>query len=451
MTLSTNDGLEARIFWGETLLATTFRDHPKTLTIGDTESCDFNLPGLGLPLPSFPIVATVGNEMQLVFSPAMEGELQLPGDIPRPLRSLIGDLHAYPQGDIAGCYAVPLPSRAFVHVDLAGLRLELQVKPIPRKVLVPFWETLDYPWLNKLLLFGAVMLALVIAAASTPFDLDVYGDNLFRNPGALVRYLPPPPVRKPTRWQPNPLKKAIDGEAPVASTERPRARTAAAHNRRPSTSSSPVDARETVRQSALMKLLDSGGDGLLKGGHGIGGELTSALGNLSGPSLSTSLGFGPGLRGTGGNGGPGDSIGMGGIGTLSRLGPGGRGGYGLVGIPGHKGGSDTDITSNDPPGIGSAMDRELVRRVIHEHRAQLRFCYESELSSHPGMTGRISVKFTIAADGSVQRASVDSSTLNDRSVESCITTRVAEWLFPKPKGGGIVVVNYPFILKASGE
>ena len=88
---------------------------------------------------------------------------------------------------------------------------------------------------------------------------------------------------------------------------------------------------------------------------------------------------------------------------------------------------------------------------IHEHRAQLRFCYESELSSHPGMTGRISVKFTIAADGSVQRADVDSSTVNDRSVERCITTRVAEWLFPKPKGGGIVVVNYPFILKASGE
>jgi hypothetical protein len=450
MTLSTHDGLEARIFWGDALLATTFLDHPKALTVGDAEACDFHLPGLNLPLPCFPIVETVGTEMQLVFSPGMEGELQLPGEAPRSLQALIGELHAYPQGDIAGCYAVPLPGRAFASIELGGLRLELQVKPMPRKVFVPFWETLDYPWLNTLVVLGFAMLVLVIAAATMPLDLDLRGDDLIRNPGALARFLPPPPVRSPKRWAAA-VEKPVDGDKPIASVERPRGR-AVARGRRPAAASSPGDARETVQQSALMKLLNSGG-GVLAGGHELGGDLTHALSNLSGPSLSTSLGFGPGLRGAGGNGGPGDSIGMSGaIGTLSRSGPGGRSGYGLVGIPGHKGGSAAEpITSDDPPGFGSAMDRELVRRVIHEHRAQLRFCYESELSSHPGMTGRISVKFTIAADGSVQRADVDSSTVNDRSVERCITTRVAEWLFPKPKGGGIVVVNYPFILKASGE
>jgi hypothetical protein len=459
MNLATHDGLEARVFWGETLLATTFRDHPKALTIGDSETCDFHLPGLALPLSAFPIVETVGGEMQLVFLPGMEGELQLSGEAPRELRALIGDLQAYPQGDIAGCYAVPLPALSFASVELAGLRIELQVKPMPRRVLVPFWETLDYPWLNTLVVFGFVMLVLVIAAATMPLDLDVRGDDLFRNPGVLTRYLPPVPIRNHERWHPKADQKPVETDGLSASADsHPRAKTPVARGRRPTPSPSPLsdrlsakDARETVRQSNLMRLLDSGGDGLIAGSHGLSGELSRALGNLAGPTLGSSLGFGPWLRGTGGNGGPGDSIGMGGIGTLGALGPGGRGRYGLVGIPGHKEGSAPEIASPDPPGFGTAMDRELVRRVIHEHRAQLRFCYESELSSHPGMTGRISVKFTISADGSVQRAEVDSSTVNDRSVEGCITSRVAEWLFPKPKGGGIVVVNYPFILKASGE
>jgi hypothetical protein len=451
MNLTTRDGLEARVFWGETLIATTFRRHPKALTVGDSEACDFHLPGLDLPLANFPIVETVGGEMQLVFMPGMEGELQLAGEAPRGLRDLIGGLQAYPQGDIAGCYAVPLPRGSFACVELAGLRLEFQVKPMPRRVLVPFWETLDYPWINTLVVFGFAMLVLAIAAATMPLDVDVRGDDLIRNPGLIARYLSPPPVRSRARWHPDVVKTPGEMEKSSASAERPRARLTVARSRRPSASPSSADARETVKQSNLMRLLDSGGGGLFADRHGLGGELTRALGNLSGPTLGASLGFGPGLRGTGGPGGPGDSIGMGGIGTLGSLGPGGRARYGLAGIPGHKGGSTTEVTSDDPPSFGTAMDRELVRRVIHEHRAQLRFCYESELSSRPGMTGRISVKFTIAADGSVQRADVDSSTLDDRTVERCITSRVAGWLFPKPKGGGIVVVSYPFILKASGE
>jgi hypothetical protein len=40
--------------------------------------------------------------------------------------------------------------------------------------------------------------------------------------------------------------------------------------------------------------------------------------------------------------------------------------------------------------------------------------------------------------------------MNNVSVEQCIASAVRRWEFPKPQGGGIVQVSYPFVLKASG-
>ena len=58
--------------------------------------------------------------------------------------------------------------------------------------------------------------------------------------------------------------------------------------------------------------------------------------------------------------------------------------------------------------------------------------------------------FTIAANGMVQSASVTETTLKNSEVERCITAKIRTWKFPKPKGGGIVIVKYPFIFKTSG-
>ena len=41
--------------------------------------------------------------------------------------------------------------------------------------------------------------------------------------------------------------------------------------------------------------------------------------------------------------------------------------------------------------------------------------------------------------------------LGNPAVENCIVARVYQWQFPKPKGGGIVQVSYPFLLKESGD
>jgi hypothetical protein len=39
--------------------------------------------------------------------------------------------------------------------------------------------------------------------------------------------------------------------------------------------------------------------------------------------------------------------------------------------------------------------------------------------------------------------------MNNPPVEQCIAGAVRRWEFPKPEGG-IVIVSYPFVLKAAG-
>ena len=80
----------------------------------------------------------------------------------------------------------------------------------------------------------------------------------------------------------------------------------------------------------------------------------------------------------------------------------------------------------------------------------MKFCYEKELARAPDLYGRVIVQFTIAGTGAVVASIVQSSTMNNATVEQCIAGAVKRWEFPKPQGGGIVIVSYPFILKAAG-
>jgi hypothetical protein len=50
-----------------------------------------------------------------------------------------------------------------------------------------------------------------------------------------------------------------------------------------------------------------------------------------------------------------------------------------------------------------------------------------------------------------QGSSVAQSTAGNAELEQCVASRVRGWQFPKPKGGGHVVVTYPFLFKQAGE
>jgi len=58
---------------------------------------------------------------------------------------------------------------------------------------------------------------------------------------------------------------------------------------------------------------------------------------------------------------------------------------------------------------------------------------------------RTARQFTIASTGAVVASVVQSSTLGNSAVESCVVNAARGWEFPKPMGGGLVIVSYPFV------
>lgn len=160
-------------------------------------------------------------------------------------------------------------------------------------------------------------------------------------------------------------------------------------------------------------------------------------------------GQGLGLRGVGGGGGATGTttLGSGKMGTRGR--GAGEAGYGSgAGGLGGRGKHDVAMTQGSPIILGS-LDKELIRRVVQTHLAQIKYCYERELLRTPGLFGRVVMKWVINGEGVVTQAQTAETQLRNANVESCIATRIKTWRFPKPGGGGIVIVNYPFVSKQS--
>ena len=156
---------------------------------------------------------------------------------------------------------------------------------------------------------------------------------------------------------------------------------------------------------------------------------------------------GLGLVGTGRGGG--GTIGLGTLGTIGKGGGGSGAGYGrgTGRLKGRRTPAPRVIAGRGQ--VRGALDKEIIRRIIRRHLNEVKYCYAKELSAKPDLYGRLVIQFTIAGTGQVVMALVQSSTLKNRNVETCITRAVRRWLFPKPRGGGIVIVSYPFVLRAS--
>jgi metallo-beta-lactamase class B len=91
--------------------------------------------------------------------------------------------------------------------------------------------------------------------------------------------------------------------------------------------------------------------------------------------------------------------------------------------------------------------KDIVRSIIRRHINEVKACYEEELAHKPGLAGRMLVQFSVSGAGKVIDSVLVSSTLGNARVERCGVMAVRRWQFPKTVGGGIVIINYPFVFE----
>lgn len=110
----------------------------------------------------------------------------------------------------------------------------------------------------------------------------------------------------------------------------------------------------------------------------------------------------------------------------------------------NKGEGGTTTIGSDAVIVGT-LDKADIEAVIKRNMNQLRYCYQRELTRDASLSGKITVKFVIAKDGTVSSATTRSTTMANKAVEDCLNGRFLKFQFPEPAGGGIVIVSYPFV------
>lgn len=144
----------------------------------------------------------------------------------------------------------------------------------------------------------------------------------------------------------------------------------------------------------------------------------------------------------------GKGFGVGGGGRTTDIGALAARGGEEVGLGGKKVARVRTSITTEAPDITGEIDEGTVRRVALRHMAAIKYCYEKALIRDPNAKGKIVVRITIGQTGRVVEADIESSTIKDAEMLSCILRMVRRWRFPNPKGGE-VVVTYPFVFVAS--
>lgn len=104
----------------------------------------------------------------------------------------------------------------------------------------------------------------------------------------------------------------------------------------------------------------------------------------------------------------------------------------------------TKITTKD------GLEEGQVEVFVRTRLSEIEYCYELALVENEETRGRVETSWIIHETGKTSQVEILYSSILNTKLKDCIVKRISNWKFPKPKGGGIVKVRYPFNLTPKG-
>ena len=395
---TTPDALELRTYFGTALLDVQHVLHPQDITVDDQ-----------------PLLVCVDGAFKLRFHHGMEGAFS-------------NGKRVQALGLMANNEDMALDAASKIIVELGGMSVAMRFVSPPDK-LEKKGLTLDFVFLN---IVGSVFFCVMTAIACLhlyPYEADAI-EVLMLNPKTMVTLREPelPPAQKKASQE---LIERLTskGDSPLA----------AAPKKKPAGKS--VTPTVLPANVGIFGILKQGGMKQLLGeDSGLSNGVVAALGYLKQNGDRTA---GIGIDTRGDVGGVPDGIAMKPGDPETRK----PSDYGVIHSDKKK---EHDILLDDrDPGVVGALPPELIRKVIHDNRNVFRYCYERVLQQHQGLTGTVKVQFIIGASGQVISSALKESSMQNTDVESCVVSKMRSLQFPKPNGGGVVIVNYPFVFKST--
>ena len=115
--------------------------------------------------------------------------------------------------------------------------------------------------------------------------------------------------------------------------------------------------------------------------------------------------------------------------------------------------AERDVASRlkvDPPVIeGGTADLDSIAREIRSRRKAIAACYERALKLKPTLTGKLVVRFSITAAGTISAVDIDDDSLGAPEVGGCVRAIILRWRFAPPKEAP-VELSFPFVFQAAG-
>ncbi len=152
-----------------------------------------------------------------------------------------------------------------------------------------------------------------------------------------------------------------------------------------------------------------------------------------------------GVIGTTGRGG-GSASGFGSLGLSGAASGYAGSGHAGLGAPRAKGGVRVRASAMMVTG---SLDKGVIKRVIRRNNRRFKALYERQLKADPNLSGKVVVKLVIGADGLVKKAEITRSTMKAPDFERALLKILKTLKFPKPPGGGEIVLNHPFIFRSA--
>lgn len=466
---ATDGSVEVALLWRDYVMAEELYKPPEDIVIGPTEKAHFQVEHASLP-NDLTVVSASGGEPTLQFPPGLDGEVYV-GTERMSLSDAVASGKARKNGAVA---TMPFTDQTRAKLTFGDVQLYLHRTTKP-KVVLPFERRAMAPLLFLAFSAGLHLLLWLLIMFLPPGIGDLALDSF----GAEDRFVQI--LIQDAEPEPEPEEEVVaddDGDADDEGEDQEEGEMLAGEEGRAGLETAddtnmrmalegdlPEGEIELARQAAMLEVQDRGalavlnqntmGPASLFGAGPSGYDAVTAIGAVD---ADGAVGASYGSRGLGAYGG-GLSGGGRHTGQLRGAGP--------LQLRGRStGGSDSDLgrsmrTVSDrdtlrptvvvgTPEVRGQLDRDIIQRVIREHRREIRACYEGELQRDTSLEGRVLVGFVISPDGAVAGARITESSLNNSTVEDCVARRVRQWRFPEPRGGGTVNVNYPFVFSPGG-
>jgi TonB family protein len=423
----------------------------ETVSIGTSEKNHFIVASDALP-SRFEVFQLVGNDYILNFTDQMSGRVGLPGGVQSldQLRKSGGARNAGSHWQVK----LSDSSRGKITIGTTTVLFQfvspppIQPRPqLPAAARGGFVKSIDWLFTAFVVFSYMVFFGLVVYLESADWPIDQGISAVPENLTELMYEEPeeePPkdetPTDEPAKEEPSKTAEDSKGKAEdPGPSDSP--------DKGPSESdvkeASARIAEDAAAQVETM-LMGSIGEGALADVLAGGADTTGAADVLAqAAGVGVAQGGAGTLRDRGGGGGSGRGNGLGGLAAAG----GGTNAVGTGEVREVIVRGNVNFDAGDETGGSGDFDQSEVSKLIKGSQSALKRCYETELKSNPGLSGKVEIEFTIEQTGSVSKANVSENTSGSAGLGSCVAAAIKRLRWRKGPDGGSVTYRYPFVFQ----